>query len=88
MEDWWLVRDTKVEPDGCWADAWTSMFPMPWGVYAEGQRMVGAYVLTKVTDRRIDGGGSPGSRVCHGLEPAEGRTSLSISTRCACLPGA
>jgi SH3-like domain-containing protein len=50
MEDWWLVRNTKGETGWIYSRMIEVTAPDALARYSEGQRIVGAYILTTVDD--------------------------------------
>jgi hypothetical protein len=59
MEDWWLVRDEQGHAGWILSGGMDMDAPDEIAQYAEGARILGAYVLNKVHDENVDQNGQP-----------------------------
>lgn len=55
MQDWWLVRDANNHTGWMTSGLLSTDVPEAISRYAEGQRIVGAYIINKVVDPEIEG---------------------------------
>ncbi len=78
MEDWWLVRDTKGDTGWLYSRMMDVDVPDVIARYAEGQRIVGAYVLTTVNDPEAEQADKNVPIYLTVLEPVQGGIDVRL----------
>ncbi len=82
-EDWWLVRDSHGRVGWLLARRLDVDVPDEVVRYAEGQRIVGAYLLARIPDAHSPFPDRTGARVRDGAESLPGRAALRLLSRAA-----